>query len=136
MCIRPITPQAHPQPCGERDSGGIQAEPSPPRGPEVEFRQGGPSQYPVNQKTTFRGPLSDGRMQCETMETWPRSVTSRSQGALKCVQSWLEEGGEKDPVICHKPPAFLLVPPTPACLRFSGAEGRMDLLCQGFGAPG
>lgn len=60
-------------------------------------------------------------------------MTLRSQGALKCVQSWLEEGGEKGPVICHKPPAFLLVP---ACLRFSGAEGRMDLLCQGFGATG
>lgn len=135
MGFRPITPHTHPRPCGERDSGGIQAEPSPPRGPEVEFRQGGPSQYSVNQ-TTCRGALSHGRMQCDIMETWARSVTSRNQGALKCVQSWLEEGGEKGPVICRTPPAFLLVPLSPACLRLSGAEGRMDLRCHGFGDPG
>lgn len=50
-------PASPPPALWERDSGGIQAEPSPPRGPEVEFRWGGPSQYPVNQKTTCRGLL-------------------------------------------------------------------------------
>ena len=129
MCFRPMTPHTHPRPRGERDSGGIQAEPSPPRGPEVELRQGGPSQYSVNQ-TTCRGALSDGRMQCEIMETWARSVTPRNQGSLKYVQSWMEEGGEKGPVICCTPPAFLLVPLSlPAVVWGGGEDG---LVVPGF----